>query len=551
MPAKRIAFSEEGREAIRRGVARLARAVKVTLGPRGRNVIIEKSFGSPLITKDGVTVAKEIELPDAWENMGAQMVKEVASKTSDNAGDGTTTATVLAEAIFVEGLRNVQAGAHPIHLKRGMERAVQIAAAELKRLSKPVEGQKQVASVGAIAANNDIEIGDILAKALDKVGKDGVITVDEGQARETTIDLVEGLQFDRGYLSPYFVTDPDEMACVLEDCYLLLVDGKVTNLQDLIPILESVLKESKSLLIVAEEVEGEALATLVVNRLRGAMKVCAVKSPGFGDKRKAMLGDIAVLTGGKVVAEEVGLKLSKVTPGDLGRAKKVRIKKEDTTIIEGAGKHAQVQARIAEIKGELNLTTSSYDKEKLNERLSKLSGGVARILVGASTESEMKEKKARVEDAVHATRAAVEEGVLPGGGVGLLHASHAVAAAASKLPGDERVGAEIVRRALEAPIRQIAENAGANPSVVVEKVTASKESTFGFNALTLEYGDLVAQGVLDPTKVARTALENAASVAILLLTTDALVGEVPKPKKKAKAGAGGGGEHEEEYEDWD
>ena len=549
MSAKRIAFSEEGREAIRRGVARLARAVKVTLGPRGRNVIIERSYGSPLITKDGVTVAKEIELPDAWENMGAQMVKEVASKTSDNAGDGTTTATVLAEAIYVEGLRNVQAGAHPLHLKRGMDKAVLAAIAELKRLSKPVDGHKQVAQVGAIAANNDAEIGEILAKALDKVGKDGVITVDESQSRDTSVELVEGMQFDRGYLSPYFVTSPDDMTCVLEDCSILLVDGKISNLQDLIPVLEGVLKEGRGILIIAEEVEGEALAALVVNRLRGSMKVCAVKSPGFGDRRKAQLKDIAVLVGGEVVSEEVGLTLSKVRTNHLGRAKKVIVKKEETTIVEGAGKGDAVKSRVAEIKGELNATTSTYDKEKLNERLSKLAGGVARVLVGASTESEMKEKKARVEDAVHATRAAVEEGVLPGGGVGLLRASRAVAAMAAKLVGDEQVGAEIVRRALEAPIRQIATNAGVNDSVVVDKVLASKESTFGYNALSLEYGDLVAQGVLDPTKVARTALENAASVATLLLTTDALVGDVPKPKK-AKAGVGAGG-HDEDYDDFD
>ncbi|MBI3725230.1 chaperonin GroEL [bacterium] len=551
MTAKRIAFGEDCRESIRRGVAKLARAVKITLGPRGRNVIIEKSFGSPIITKDGVTVAKEIELPDAWENMGAQMVKEVASKTSDTAGDGTTTATLLAEAIFEEGLRNVQAGVHPLLMKRGMDRAVETAIAELKKLSKKVDGHKQISQVGAIAANNDAEIGEILAKALEKVGKDGVITVDEGQSLETTVELVEGMQFDKGYLSPYFVTDPVEMTCVLENASILIVDGKISSAKDLVPVLEAVLKESRPLLVVAEEVEGEALAVLVVNKMRGALKVCAVKSPGFGDKRKSMLQDLAILTGGKVCAEEVGLKLEKMKVSDLGRAKQVRVKKEETTIIEGAGKQKDIQARIGEIKAEIAQTTSSYDKEKLDERLSKLAGGVARVLVGASTEAEMKEKKARVEDAVHATRAAVEEGVLPGGGVGLLRASRAIVPLAKKLEHDEQVGAEIVRRALESPIRQIAKNAGVNGSIVVERVLGSQATGFGFNALSLEYGDLVLEGVLDPTKVARTALEHAASIATLLLTTDALVGEAPKPKKKAKAGGGGDDEHEEDYDDFE
>jgi chaperonin GroEL len=551
MPAKRLAFSEECRESIRRGVAKLARAVKVTLGPRGRNVILERGWGSPVITKDGVTVAKEIELPDPWENMGAQLVKEVASKTSDNAGDGTTTATVLAEAIFDQGLRNVLAGVHPLHMKRGMDKAVLAAVAELKKLSKPVSGHQQVAQVGAIAANNDAEIGEILAKALDKVGKDGVITVDEGQSLDTTVELVEGMQFDKGWLSPYFVTDVAEASTVLENVSILLVDGKISNVKDFVPILERVLNESRPLLIIAEDVEGEALAVLVVNKLRGAMKVCAVKAPGYGDKKKAMLHDIAALTGGKVVTEETGLKLERVTTRDLGRAKKVIVKKEETTIVEGAGDVKDVKARIAEIKAEVAATTSSYDKDKLNDRLAKLAGGVAKILLGAATESEMKEKKARVEDAVHATRAAVEEGVLPGGGVGLLRASKAIGKLAESLPHDERVGAEIIQRALEAPIRQIADNAGTNPAVVVEKILASNDASFGYNAQTLEYGDLVKQGVLDPTKVTRTALEHASSIATLLLTTDALVGEVPKPKKKATAKAGGGGEHEEDYDDWD
>jgi chaperonin GroEL len=547
MTAKRIAFQEECREAVRRGVAKLARAVKVTLGPRGRNVIIERGFGSPLITKDGVTVAKEIELPDAWENMGAQLVKEVASKTSDNAGDGTTTATVLAEAIFDEGLRNVQAGVHPLHMKRGMDKAVASAIAELKKLSKPVSGHAQVAQVGTIAANDDKEIGEILAKALDKVGKDGVITVDEGQSLETSVELVEGMQFDKGWLSPYFVTDPGSATATLEDALILLVEGKISSVQDFVPALEQALQSGKALLVVAEDVEGEALAVLVVNKLRGAMKVCAVKAPGYGDKKKAMLQDIAILTGGRVVSDEIGLKLDKVTLKDLGQAKKVIVKKEETTIVEGKGKAADVKARVNELKAEIAVTTSTYDKDKLNERLSKLAGGVAKVMLGAATESEMKEKKARVEDAIHATRAAVEEGVLPGGGVGLLRASRAIGTLADKLPHDEKVGAEIIQRALEAPIRQIATNAGTNPSVVVEKVLAAKEATFGYNAQTLEFGDLVKQGVLDPTKVARTALEHAASIATLLLTTDALVGEAPKPKKKAK----GGGEHDEDYDDFE
>ncbi|HZU95989.1 MAG TPA: chaperonin GroEL, partial [Planctomycetota bacterium] len=438
MTAKRIAFQEDCREAIRRGVAKLARAVKVTLGPRGRNVIIERGFGSPLITKDGVTVAKEIELPDAWENMGAQLVKEVASKTSDNAGDGTTTATVLAEAIFDEGLRNVQAGVHPLHMKRGMDKAVASAIAELKKMSKPVSGHAQVAQVGTIAANDDKEIGEILAKALDKVGKDGVITVDESQSLETSVELVEGMQFDKGWLSPYFVTDPGAATATLEDAFILLVEGKISNVQDFVPALEMALQTGKPLLVVAEDVEGEALTVLVVNKLRGSMKVCAVKAPGYGDKKKAMLQDIAILTGGRVVSDEIGLKLDRVTLKDLGQAKKVVIRKEETTIVEGKGKATDVKTRVAELKAEIAATTSTYDKDKLNERLSKLAGGVAKVMLGAATESEMKEKKARVEDAIHATRAAVEEGVLPGGGVGLLRASRAIGTLADKLPHDEK-----------------------------------------------------------------------------------------------------------------
>jgi chaperonin GroEL len=476
-------------------------------------------------------------------------VKEVASKTSDNAGDGTTTATVLAEAIFDEGLRNVQAGVHPLHMKRGMDEAVVAAVAELKRMSKPVSGHEQIAQVGAIAANNDKDIGEILAKALDKVGKDGVITVDEGQSLETTVELVEGMQFDKGWLSPYFVTDPGSGTAVLEDAAILLVDGKISNVKDMVPVLEQVLKASKPLLIIAEDVEGEALAVLVVNKLRGAMKVVAVKAPGFGDKKKAMLQDIAILTGGQVASEEIGLRLEKIRLQHLGHARKIVVKKEETTIVEDKGDTKAVKARIAEIKAEIAATSSSYDKEKLNDRLAKLAGGVARILIGAATESEMKEKKARVEDAVHATRAAVEEGVLPGGGVGLLRASRGIGPALDKMNHDERVGAEIIQRALEAPIRQIAANAGTNPSIVVEHVLASKDPSWGYNAQTLEFGDLVKQGVLDPTKVTRTALEYAASIATLLLTTDALVGEAPKPKKKAKAAAGG--EHDEEYDDFD
>jgi chaperonin GroEL len=530
MGAKQIAFDTECRAAIRRGVQKLARAVKVTLGPRGRNVMLERGYGGPLVTKDGVSVAKEIELEDAWENVGAQLVKEVASKTSDGAGDGTTTATVLAEAIFIRGLRVLQSGIQPVHLKRGMEKAMAKVVAELKATSQKVQGSEQIAQVGTVAANDDAEVGQVLAQALERVGKDGVITVDEGDGIETRIEFVDGMNFDRGYLSPYFVTDPESMTAELEDAALLLVDGKISAVKDLVPVLEAVLQHQRQLLIVAEEVEGEALTLLVVNRLRGALKVCAVKSPGFGDKRKAMLQDLAVLTGGQVVSQDTGLTLERVTLEDLGRAKKVVVDKDGTTVVDGAGSEKDVKARLAQIKAELDQTTSQYDREKLDERMAKLSGGVARVLVGAATETEMKEKKARVEDAVHATRAAAEEGILPGGGVALLRASRAIDSLG--LTGDEAIGARVIREALEAPIRQIAKNAGVNPSIVVDKVLAGKGG-FGFNAQTLEFGDLIAQGVIDPTKVARTAFENAVSVASLLLTTDAVVTELQEKKVAA------------------
>jgi chaperonin GroEL len=525
MAGKRIAFDRDARAAIRRGVQQLARAVKVTLGPRGRNVMIERGFGGPLVTKDGVSVAKEIELKSPYENIGAQLVKEVASKTSDNAGDGTTTATVLAEAIFERGLMSLEAGVQPIHMKRGIDKAAAAVIAHLRTQSRSVSGAEQIAQVGAIAANNDAEIGEVLSRALAKVGKDGVITVDEGQSMETEIEFVDGMSFDRGYLSPYFITNQAEGTCELDEPLILLVDGKVSSVKELVPALEAVLDQQKQLLIIAEEVEGEALALLVVNRLRGALKVCAVKSPGFGDRRKAMLEDIAVLTGGQVVSKDTGLSLDRVTVQDLGRARRIVVKKEETTLIDGAGDREQVKARLVQIQAESRGTTSTYDKEKLDERVAKMSGGVARVLVGAATETEMKEKKARVEDALHATRAAADEGVLPGGGVALLRASRAIDAL--KLEGDEAVGARIVREALEAPIRQIAVNAGVNPSVVVERVLAG-EGAFGWNAQSLEYGDLIAQGVIDPTKVARMAFTNAASVASLLLTTDAIVAEPPK-----------------------
>jgi len=526
--AKMIAFDQEARDAMRRGVSKLAQAVKVTLGPRGRNVILQKSFGSPTVTKDGVTVAKEIDLEDVYENMGARMVREVASKTSDVAGDGTTTATILAEAIFNEGLRAVVAGVNPIQLKQGMERAVADIIAKLKSMSIPVKSKTETAQVGTVAANNDSTIGDLLAEAMEKVGKDGVITVDESKSLVTDIEFVEGMQFDRGYLSPYFVTEPQKMECVLEDAYVLIHEKKLSNIKELVPLLEAVVNAGKPLLIVAEDVDGEALATLVINKLRGTFKCAAVKAPGYGDRRKAMLEDIAILTGGTALFESLGRKLENVTIAELGRAKKVVIDKDNTTIIEGAGKSAEIKGRIEQLRREIENTTSDYDREKLEERLAKLAGGVAKINVGAATESEMKEKKARVEDALHATRAAVEEGILPGGGVALLRASAAVKP--EGLAEDEVIGYNIILRACRAPLTQIAANAGQDGSIVCEKVSEAK-GNMGYNAATGVYEDLVQAGVIDPTKVARTALENAASVATLLLTSDALVAEKPKEEK--------------------
>ena len=535
--AKMMAFDQEAREAMRRGVAKLARAVKVTLGPKGRNVILQKSFGSPTVTKDGVTVAKEIDLEDVYENMGARMVREVASKTSDVAGDGTTTATVLAEAVFNEGLKAVVAGVNPIQMKAGIEKAVADSAAKLKEMALPVKGKKELAQVAAIAANNDAEIGDLLAEAMDKVGKDGVITVDEGKSLKTEIEFVEGMQFDRGYLSPYFVTNPTQMQCVLEDCYILVFEKKISSVKDIVPLLEAVVNAGKPLLIVSEEVDGEALATLVINRLRGTFQVCAVKAPGYGDRRKAMLEDIAILTGATPVFENLGMKLESLGLAELGRAKKVIVDKDNTTIIEGAGKSADIKSRIEQIRREIEAATSDYDREKLEERLAKLSGGVAKINVGAATESEMKEKKARVEDALHATRAAVEEGILPGGGVALLRASSQVKP--KGLSDDETVGYQIVVRAARAPVTMISSNAGQDGSIVCEKVLGGS-GNFGYNAATNEYEDLVKAGVIDPAKVTRTALQNATSVSTLLLTSDALIAEKPKDQK-AKAGGGGHG----------
>ena len=536
MAAKKIAFDQDARAALRRGVNKLARAVKVTLGPKGRNVVIEKKFGAPTITKDGVTVAKEIELEDAYENMGAQMVKEVASKTSDVAGDGTTTATILSEAIFEEGLKNVVAGADPMALKRGIDIAVEAVVAELKKMSVPVKGKKEIAQVGAIAANNDKEIGDKLADAMERVGKDGVITVEEGKSLETTVDLVEGMQFDRGYISPYFITSPESMECVLEDAFILVHEKKIGAVKDLIPILEKIAQSGRPLLIIAEDIEGEALATLVVNRLRGTLKVSAVKAPGYGDRRKAMLGDIAVLVGGKAIFEDLGIDLEHVSLQDLGHAKKIVIDKDNTTIIEGKGNPKDIQGRIAQIKKELDGTTSDYDREKLQERLAKLAGGVAQINVGAATEVEMKEKKARVEDALHATRAAVEEGILPGGGVALLRASKVLDGL--KAEGDEMIGIDIIKRALSAPATQIIENAGIDGAIVIDKIRQSNEPGYGFNADTMQYENLVDAGVIDPTKVTRSALQNAASVATLLLTTDAMVSEIKEKKEHVHAGGG-------------
>src|SRR5215831_12477094 len=535
MAAKQIAFDQEAREAMRRGIAKLARAVKITLGPKGRNVILQKSFGSPTVTKDGVTVAKEIELEDKYENMGARMVREVASKTSDVAGDGTTTATVLAEAIYNEGLRAVVSGANPMLMKRGMDKAVEDITEKLKKMSIPVKNKKDMENVASVASNNDQEIGRIIAEAMDKVGKDGVITVEEGKTIETGHEFVEGMQFDRGYLSPYFVTDPQKMECELEDPYILIHEKKISSNKDLVPVLEKVLGAGKPILLIAEEVEGEALATLVINKLRGTFKCAAVKAPGYGDRRKAMLEDIAVLTGGKAIFEDLGIQLENVTLKDLGRAKKVKIDKDNTVIIEGAGKKPDITGRIATIQRELDKSTSDYDKEKLSERIAKLSGGVAKINVGAATESEMKEKKARVEDAMHATRAAVQEGILPGGGVALLRASEGLKP--KGLDHDEEIGYNIVVRACKSPIQQIVENAGEDGAVVSSKVLEAKDQNYGFDARASEYVDMVKTGIIDPTKVVRSALQNAASVSTLLLTSDALVAEMPKEEKKP---AGGG-----------
>ena len=536
MAAKEVRFSEDARARMLRGVNILANAVKTTLGPKGRNVVLEKSYGAPTITKDGVSVAKEIELADKFENMGAQMVKEVASKTSDIAGDGTTTATVLAQAMIREGLKSVAAGMNPMDLKRGIDKAVIAAVTELKKLSKPSSDSKSIAQVGTISANGDEVIGKLIAEAMDKVGKEGVITVEDGSGLENELDVVEGMQFDRGYLSPYFVNNQQSMQADLEDPYILLHDKKVSNVRELLPVLEAVAKAGKPLLIVAEEVEGEALATLVVNTIRGIVKVCAVKAPGFGDRRKAMLEDMAILTGGQVISEEVGLQLEKVTLKDLGRAKKVQVAKENSTIIDGAGDSKAIQARIKQIKAQIEETTSDYDREKLQERVAKLAGGVAVIKVGAATEVEMKEKKARVEDALHATRAAVEEGVVPGGGVALIRA----VAAMKSLKGDNEDqdhGIALTRRAMEAPLREIVANAGDEPSVVLARVAEGK-GTFGYNAATGQFGDMIEMGILDPTKVARSALQNAASIAGLMITTEAMVAEAPKKEDKAPAGGG-------------
>ncbi|HED65346.1 MAG TPA: chaperonin GroEL [Planctomycetes bacterium] len=534
--AKQISYDAEAREHIRTGVQKLARAVKVTLGPRGRNVIIQKSFGSPTVTKDGVTVSKEVELEDPYENMGAQLVKEVASRTNDGAGDGTTTATTLAEAIFVEGLRNVTAGANPVALKRGIDKAVEAIVGHLDKIAKPIKGREDIAKIGAIAANNDPEIGEMIAEAMDRVGKDGVITVEEGKSLTTEVEWVEGMQFDKGYLSPHFITDPKSMEVVLEDPYVLVHEKKISSIKDMIPLLEEVMRSGRPLCILAEDVEGEALATLVVNRLRGSFPCVAIKAPGFGDRRKAMLEDIATLTGANAVMESTGQSLESVKLADLGRAKKIVVTKDTTTIIEGAGKKAAIKARIEQIRGEIENSSSDYDKEKLQERLAKLSGGVAQINVGAATESEMKEKKARVEDALHATRAAVEEGVIPGGGVALLGSAKALDAL--KLSGDEAVGAAIVRRAIEAPIRMIAENAGQDGAVVVQNVRNGKGVNWGYNAATDTYEDMVKAGIIDPKKVLRMALQNASSVASLLLTTDALVSDLPEKEEEAAAGHG-------------
>ena len=539
MSAKKISFDQEAREAIRKGVQKLARAVKVTLGPRGRNVILEKSFGAPTVTKDGVTVAKEIELEDSYENMGAQMVKEVASKTSDNAGDGTTTATVLAEAIYDEGLKNVTAGANPISLQRGINKAVKALVGGLKELSIEIKETAEIAQVGSIAANNDAEIGTMIAEAMEKVGKDGVITVEEGQSLETTVSLHEGMQFDKGYLSPHFVTSTEDMTCELEDPFILIHEKKLAAIKDIVPLLEKVAQAGKPIVIIAEDVEGEALATLVINKLRGTFSCCAVKAPGFGDRRKAMLEDIATLTGGRAIFEDLGVDLSNIQVTDLGRAKKVVIEKDQCTIIEGAGTADAIKGRIAQIKKELENSSSDYDKEKLQERLAKLVGGVAQINVGAATEIEMKEKKARVEDALHAVRAATEDGIVPGGGVALLRCVSVLDDLEIEGDTEEAIGVDIVRRAIEAPIRQIAENAGLDGAVISEQVKKAKGNQ-GFNALTNEHVDMVEAGVIDPAKVTRSALENAASIAGLLLTTEAIISEIADDSKEAAPGGGGG-----------
>ncbi|HWX41409.1 MAG TPA: chaperonin GroEL [Blastocatellia bacterium] len=536
--AKNIVYGEESRRDLLSGVNRLADAVKVTLGPRGRNVVIEKKFGSPTITKDGVTVAKEIELEDKVQNTGAQMVREVASKTSDVAGDGTTTATVLAQSIFKEGVKTVAAGANPMALKRGIEKAVEKVVEEIRRLSKPVKGEA-IAQVGTISANGDATIGRLIAEAMDKVGKDGVITVEEARTLETSLEVVEGMQFDRGYLSPYFVTDPERMECILEDPLILIHEKKISSMKDLLPLLEQVARQGKPLLIIAEEVEGEALATLVVNKLRGTLHVCAVKAPGFGDRRKAMLQDIATLTGGKAITEDLGIKLESIKTEDLGRAKKIVVDKDNTTIVEGYGKKSEIEGRVKQIRTQIEDTTSDYDREKLQERLAKLVGGVAVIRVGAATETELKEKKARVEDAMHATKAAVEEGIVPGGGVAYIRGQKALEG--FSVDGeDEEIGVSIVKRALEEPLRQIAQNAGFEGAVVVERIKSDKSANFGFNAETEEYGDMQKMGVVDPTKVARSALQNAASIAGLLLTTEAIISEIPEKEKAPPMPPGGG-----------
>jgi chaperonin GroEL len=540
MAAKQLLFDEAARQKILRGVELLSRAVKVTLGPKGRNVVIDKKFGSPTVTKDGVTVAKEIELSDPYENIGAQLVKEVASKTNDAAGDGTTTATVLAEAVYKEGLKHVTAGANPIYLKRGIDKAVEAAVNELAKISKKVNATEEIRQVATVSANWDATIGDIIAEAMDKVGKDGTITVEEAKSIETTLDVVEGMQFDKGYLSPYFATNMEAQEAVLEDAYVLIHEKKISNLQEFLPLLQSVAKTGKQLLVIAEEVEGEALAALVVNKIRGTINVCAVKAPGFGDRRKAMLEDIAVLTGGKCITEDLGLKLENLTLADLGKAKRIVVDKENTTIVEGAGKSSDIQGRVKQIRRQIEETTSDYDKEKLQERLAKLAGGVAVINVGATTESEMKEKKQRVEDALHATRAAVEEGIVSGGGVALLRTAKAVDAAIASLEGDEKLGAQIIRRSVEAPLKQLCFNAGVEGAVVVQQVLSSKGAN-GYNVATGNYEDLVKAGVVDPTKVTRTALQNAASIAGLLLTTECIITDAPDKKDAAPAGGGHGG----------